>query len=79
MARKFKKGTKVYFVKSKVPTSEDEGVMDKYEGCECVIVDYCDEENYDYVVDILGTNATYSVKHTEIVKITPTTRLLYGI
>lgn len=78
MKRKFKLGQEVIFVKSKIPFSEDQGVMDKYIGTVGIIESLnSSDDMYDYLVRF-GTDQ-YSVRKDEIIKITKATRVLYGL
>lgn len=70
-------GDKVLFVKPN-PLAQDEGVMDKYIGRECIIKDLANSQ-YDFIVTFLIVNADFEVYQDELVKITPLTKVLYGL
>lgn len=79
MKKKYKLGQKVIFVRSRIPFYEDQGVMDKYIGTIGVVTELdVDDTLYDYIVDF-GSNARYSVREDEIIKITKATKVLYGL
>lgn len=79
--KKYKIGQKVFFVKSKVPFEEDQGVMDRHIGTVGVITELDPQVNencYDYIVNF-GNDDSYSVKEDEICKVTKVAKVLYGL